>query len=140
MQALETRASDLERDSVVKDARAKSMQEVLHLQETKVLNLQQTLAEAGKEAAASRQRANAAEERAVAAEQVGVERAREAAARLQLENRELSHRLEEANASRIVRSGPLCIHDRDNSPLWAGHINRTQRMFFLLSVPRICHL
>ena len=106
MQALETRASDLERDSVVKDARAKSMQEVLHLQETKVLKLQQTLAEAGKEAAASRQRANAAEERAIAAEQIGLERARETAARLQLENRELAHRLEEANASRIVRSVP----------------------------------
>lgn len=104
MQALETRASDLERDSVVKDARAKSLQEAMHLQETKVLSLQQTLAEAGKEAAASRQRANAAEERAVAAEQVGVDRAREAAARLHLENRELTHRLEEAEASKIVRS------------------------------------
>jgi arginine deiminase len=110
VQALETRASDLERDSIVKDARAKSLQESMHLQETKILSLQQTLAEAGKEAAASRQRANAAEERAVAAEQVGVERAREAAARLHLENRDLTHRLEEAAASKIVCSNFLACH------------------------------
>lgn len=120
MQALETRASDLERDSVVQDARAKSMQEVLHLQETKVLKLQQTLAEAGKEAASSRQRANAAEERAIAAEQIGLERARETAARLQLENRELAHRLEEGNASRIVLSFPHVFLIETNGHYWAG--------------------
>jgi hypothetical protein len=105
MQALEARASDLELGSLVKDARAKSLQEAMHLQETKILSLQQTLAEAGKEAAASRQRANAAVDRAVAAEQVGVERAREASARLHLEIKELTHRLEEAEASKIV-----CCH------------------------------
>lgn len=110
VQALETRASDLERDSVVKDARAKSLQEAMHLQDTKVLSLQQTLAEAGKEAAASRQRANAAEERAVAAEQVGVERARQSTARLHQENRELARRLEEAETDKMVLSSILaCI-------------------------------
>jgi hypothetical protein len=100
----------------VKDARTKSLQESMHLQETKIISFQQTLAEAGKEAAASRQRANAAEERAIAAEQVGVERAREATARLHLENRELSHRLEEAETSKIVRADFLrCLWLRLNA-------------------------
>lgn len=103
MQALEERASDLERDSLVKDARAKSLREAMHLQETKILSLQQALAEAGREAAAARQRASSAEERAVAAEQIGVEQARERTEELRRENSKLARQVHEAEACKIVR-------------------------------------
>jgi hypothetical protein len=104
VQVLEERASDLERDGLVKDARAKSLREAMHLQETKILSLQQTLAEVGREAAAARQRAVTAEERAVAAEQVGVEHGRECTEQLRAENTKLGRQIHEAETRKIVRS------------------------------------
>lgn len=61
LQALESKTWDLEHGILLKDYRAKSLEEAIAVQETKILQLQNSLAEAGRETAAARQRVSCAE-------------------------------------------------------------------------------
>lgn len=64
LQALESKTWDTEHGTLLADYKAMSLEEAVAVQETKILQLQNSLAEAGRETAAARQRVSSAELRA----------------------------------------------------------------------------
>jgi chromosome segregation ATPase len=106
-QAVEMRLSDLERTTLLKDARVRTLQETLQQQETETLRLKQAIAESSREVAAAQSRVMAAERRAHDCN----EQAHRRALDIRLQQRsDLTHlvaRAEEAEASANVRQPAL---------------------------------
>jgi hypothetical protein len=109
LQALEVRASDLERDVIVKDARFKTMQEALQLQEADTLRLQQQLADASQEVSAARTRVAASERRAHDAHELASRQAVEARAQGSLQKAQLLARVSKSESLQHVRTSQMLL-------------------------------
>jgi hypothetical protein len=103
-QAVEQRMSDLERNSLLKDARARTLQETLQQHETETLRLKQALAESSREVAAAQGRVTAAERRAHDAYEHSHRQALDRKLQLNLDQTQLASRAEQAEAAVIVRA------------------------------------
>jgi hypothetical protein len=102
LQALEAKASDLERDILIKGARCKTMQESLQLQEAETLRLQQQLAEASREVGAARTRIAKAERHAHDAQALASRKALEACSQGSAQKTQLLRKVSQAEAAARV--------------------------------------
>ena len=101
---------------LIKDARAKTVQDALQLQETDTMRLQQQLADASREVGAARGRVADAERRAYDAKELASRQVADARGQGAAQKANLLQRMSKAEALRHVRDSTLlCDH---NTAVW----------------------